>query len=387
VSGLETPHFARVRRALRNYLDISAVAADPKLQETYSAQLTDLAARLEAYDKTSAGDDAVAINHALGWLRRGRQASQLADAVQKRYSKPNVYASVSQHFLAQGIEEDIERTQDVSDNILGTSLHGTAHLIGRTRVELQPNEQRAQFDILLSGQANSNNVGYNGPVTIYSTGATSISGRKSLFMTADGLTSTPAVASCATSSNIYAINAKCGLIEKIAWKRAGQQQGQAESIASSHAAGRVQGQMDAQSAELMANANRDLNQKVRAPLARRDGFPRELRFRSQPDKLQVVALQTNQSQLGAPSDPPAPQTPYDVTVQAHESSIINFGEIMLGGFTLTDERLEQIIRDDLQAEVPEELKITPDKDPWSITFTDETPVRAVLSPRQKRVRR
>ena len=376
--GLETSRFARVRHALRNYLNLATAAADAKLQDTYGTQVTDLAAKLESYDKTGAGDDALAINRALGWLRRGRQAPQLVDAVQAKYGKPNLVGTVSQHFLAAGIEEDIEQDQAVSDVILGTSLSGTAHMVGRTRVEIPSNEQHAQFDILLTGQANSNTVGHNGPVTIYSTGATTISGRKSLYMNDLGLTATPANATCATASSINGISARCRLIEKIAWKRAGQQQGQAEQIASSHAAWRVQGQMDDRAANLITNANKDYVEKVRNPLARRDGLPRSLRFRSQPDKLQMIALEQSPMQLGAPSDPPAPKMAYDVTLQAHESAVVNYGEAILGGVTLTDERLEKIIRDDLAAEVPEELKITPDKDPWSITFTNEVPVRAVF---------
>jgi hypothetical protein len=378
VSGLELPRFSRVRRALRNYLDLATAAGDPKLQEAYGTQVTDLAAKLEAYDKTGAGDDALAINRALGWLRRGRQAPQLVEAIQGKYARPNLYGTVSQHFLAAGIEEDIEQTQPVTDVILGTSLYGTAHMTGRTRVALQPNEKQAQFDIFLTGQAISNNVGYNGPVTLYSTGNTTISGRKSMFVNDLGLTAAPAAASCATASNIYAISAKCGLIEKIAWKRAGQQKSQAEQIASSHAAWRVQGQMDTRANTLIANANKDYTEKIRTPLARRDGLPRDLRFRSQPDKIEMISLEQSPIQLAAPSDPPAPQAAYDVMVQAHESAVINYGEAIIGGITLTDERLEQIIRDDLKGEVPEELKITPDKDPWSITFTDEAPVRAIF---------
>ena len=376
--GLETPRFARVRHALRNYLNVATAAADAKLQETYGTQVTDLAAKLESYDKTGAGDDALAINRTLGFLRRGRQAPQLADAIQQKYGKPNLIGTVSQHFLAAAIEDDIDQTQAVTDNILGTSLHGTAHMTGRTRVALQPNEQQAQFEINLTGQALSNNVGYNGPVTIYSTGATSISGRKSLYMSDLGLTDSPAAASCATNSNIYSISAKCRLIEKIAWKKAGQQQGEAELIASEHAAARVQAQMDSQASTLVANANRDYEAKLRAPLARRDGLPRSLRFRSQPDKLQMIALEQSPMQLAAPGDAPAPKAAYDVTVQAHESAVVNYGEAILGGVTLTDERLEKIIQDDLKAEVPDELKITPDKDPWSITFTNEVPVRAIF---------
>ena len=102
--GLETPRFARVRHALRNYLDVATAAADGKLQETYGTQVTDLAAKLEAYDKTGGGDDALAINRALGFLRRGRHAPQLADTIQQKYGQPNPDGSVSQPFLADATE-------------------------------------------------------------------------------------------------------------------------------------------------------------------------------------------------------------------------------------------------------------------------------------------
>jgi hypothetical protein len=79
--------------------------------------------------------------------------------------------------------------------------------------------------------------------------------------------------------------------------------------------------------------------------------------------------------LAAPSAPPVVNRFFDLATQAHESAVINFGQAVLGGITLTDEELVRLIRDELKQEVPEELVITPDKDPWSITFAREVPVR------------
>lgn len=378
-NGLEMRQFARVRRALRQHLDTAQAAADAKLQETYTKQLEALATHLENHAKTGGADDALAIGQISGWLRRNHQAAELTAAIQRHFHRPNAYATVSERFLAAGIEDDVDQTQGVRDVILGTQIHGTARTTGRTHVDLVPNDRSAQVDILLTGQAASNNVGYNGPVTIYSTGLTNISGRKILVMNDVGLHGYGASASCATSTNIYAIEARCGLIEKIAWKQAMKQKSQAEAIASDHAAGRVAGQMDAQAADLLADTNQRYAEKVRAPLASRDGFPQKLEFRTSAEQIDVTASEQGAAGLGAATAPP-PLTPgHDVTVRAHESAIVNFGEAMLAGVTLTDERLEKILRDDLKAEVPEELKITPDKDPWSITFADEVPVRAVFT--------
>ncbi len=376
--GLEMRQFAAVRRALRHYVDTQA-AADPKIQEVYARQLETLAAHLENYEMTGSPDDALAAGRLVHWLRRHGQAADLASAVSRRFNRPNLYASVSERFLAAGIENDVNRVQGVTDVILGTQIQGTAHTTGRTRVNVVPNDRSAQFDVLLSGQAASNNVGHNGPVTIYSTGLTTISGRKVLVMNEDGLYGYGASANCATSTNIYSIQAGCGLIEKIAWKQAGRQKSQAEAIASSHAAGRVAGQMDAEAADLIADTNSRYAERVKRPLASRGGFPQKLEFRSSAEQIDVTAVEQGTGGLGATTAPPSLSPGHDVSLRAHESALVNFGEAMLAGVTLTDERLEKIIREDLKAEVPEELQITPEKDPWSITFADEVPVRAMFA--------
>lgn len=378
--GLAMPQFVGVRRALAAHADAVAAAGDEKQEESYKQQLEALAASLEKYEQDRSPEEGLAIARTVGWLSRRGQAPQLVAAVQRRFDQPNVHATISERFLAAVIEDDVDQTQGVTDNILGTQIYGTARTTGRTSIDLVPNDRSAQLDILLNGTAISNNVGYNGPVTIHSTGATSISGRKVLAMNEDGLYGYPANASCATSTNIYSISSCCRLIENLAWNRAAQQKGQAEAIASSHAASRVAGQMDAQAADLIADTNRRYASEVRNPLSSRDAFPQRMEFRSTSDRVEIAALQLGATGLGASELlPDLPAGGHDITVRAHESAVVNFGEALLGGVTLTDERLEKIIRDDLKAEVPEELQITPDKDPWSITFASESPVRAVFS--------
>jgi len=239
------------------------------------------------------------------------------------------------------------------------------------------------MNILLGGTAWSNNVGYNGPVTIHSTGVTSISARKSIVMNADGLFGYASQASCGTRSNINNISANCGLIERIAWKRAGQQKGQVEAVASQHAGWRVAGQMDREAGGLIAEQNTRYHEKFRDPLLRRGEFPEELTFSSTRDQLQVRMLQESAGLLAAPDEPPGFGKDHDLALGAHESVITNYGQGVLGGYELTDLRLEKLLKDDLKTDLPEELRVTrpdgtldPDKDPWSIIFAKELPVRA-----------
>jgi hypothetical protein len=382
--GLERPEFTQLRVALANYAAVAEAAADSKLQGDYSKRLEDLATQLDAYAKDPAsGDAALAIGRTLGWLEAGRQAPELVSSVRQTYGRPNFFGYASQRFAAVGIERNVNQVSAINDNILGTSLHGTARMVGRTTLALDDNPTAASMNILLGGTAWSNNVGYNGPVTIYSTGATSVSARKLLQMNANGLFGYAARASCGTRSNIHDIRAKHGLIEKMAWKRAGQQKGEAEAIASQHASWRVAGQMDREAGRLVAEQNERYMSKFRNPLVRRGEFPEDLTFSSTPDRVQARMRQESASLLAAPDEPPGYSADHDLALRTHESAVINYGQGLVGGYELTDLRLEKLIKDDLQADLPDELRVTlpdgkldPEKEAWSIIFAKDLPVRA-----------
>jgi hypothetical protein len=382
--GLERSEFTQLREALANYAAVASAAANDKAQEEYSKRMDDLAAQLDAYAKDrAAGDAALAVGKDLAWLQASGQAPELVAAIRRTYGHPNFFGYASRNFAASGIERDVDQVTAVNDNIIGTQLHGTARLIGRTTLALQDNPNMASMNILLGGTAWSNNVGYNGPVTIYSTGATSVSARKPIVMNADGMYAYAAQASCCTRSNINSICAKHAFIERMAWKRAGQQKGEAEAVASQHASSRVAGQMDYQAGQLIAEQNARYNERFRNPLVRRGEFPEELTFSSTQDRVQVRMLQESNGMLAAPDEPPGYSREHDLALRAHESAVTNYAQGVIGGYELTDLRLERLIKDDLKTDLPEELRVTrpdgtldPDKEPWSIIFAKELPARA-----------
>jgi hypothetical protein len=378
--ALHLPQFTRARTALENYAATSAAAADANLQEQYGAQLEELAKHLEAYAQDPAsGDAGLAAGRTVGWLERNRQARDLVVAIRRAYLQPNVFGYASQRLAASGIEDDINEVAPVRDNIMGTSIFGTAHLTGRTRLVLLENPRAAAFNVFLAGQATSNNVGYNRGVTLHTSGLTQVSGTKYLQMNDLGMSGAPAIACCQTHTHINDICAKGPFVERIAWKRAGKSKGQAEAIASDHAEIRIANQMNERSARLVNEQNDRYVNKFRNPLIRRNSFPQNLTFSSHPDRAEVRALQASSVHLGAPTAPPPVAETHDLALRAHESAVANFGEGILSNYYLTDYRLEEILRDDLKREVPEELRVTDDKDPWAIRFARELPVRAKFS--------
>jgi hypothetical protein len=386
-TGLERPEYMRLRDALVSYAEVLKAAANSKVQDEYGKRMEELAGQLDEYakDRTN-GDQALAIGRNLEWLEDVRQSPELVSSIRRTYGKPNFFGYASRRFAAAGIERDVDQVSAVNDNILGTSLHGTARLVGRTTLSLDDNPNVASMNILLGGTAWSNNIGYNGPVTIHSSASTSVSARKNIIMNPDGLFGYATCASCGTHSTIHSICAKCGLIERIAWKRAGEQKGQAEVVGSQHASARVAGQMDREAGRLIAEQNARYVDKVRNPLLRKGEFPEELNFSSTPDRVHVRSLQEGPGLIAAPDEPPGFSRDYDLAARMHESAVTNYAQGVLGSYELTDVRLESIIKDDLKAELTEELRVTrpdgtldPEKEPWSIVFAKSLPVRAKFS--------
>ena len=371
--GLERIQFRHVRDALGRYADALAFVSDATSREMFEKCIDDLSRRLQTYAEKPSSDDGLAIGRYLGWLERRGQAEQLVSAVRGQYWRPNLFAQVSQRLLATAFERPVDEVQPVNEVILGTSIHGRAFMSGNVALTLVPDDERASFEIRLLGQATSNNVGHNGPVVIYSRGVTHINARKRIHADIQGLQGDRSLVRCSTSSRIQRIAARCEMVRRIAWKRALRTKPEAERIASSRAQRRVARRFEAQTWELLEDANQRLAEKIRAPLLRRDSFPNAVKLRTTENALLVELLRAGSNQMAAPLPPPLLAGQFDVAVRVHDSLIANMAETMIGGETLTDEKLVEMLEQG-EMEVPEELRIGPDKDPWSITFSRDRPI-------------
>jgi hypothetical protein len=386
--GLETRAFSDVRRAINDYAYAVYYAGDP-IKGLYGQQIDELAKRLDSYSKNPNSDDAAVIGRTLGWFERGGQVPHLVSSVRRNFSRPNCYVIASQRLIAAGVEsndarEKLNQPQYVRDYILKMNIHGTAYPNLMMDLVFVPNSERATFDLRLYGGASSNTVGYRGPVTVYTTGYTSINAAKRVYFDASGLTANGAYAQCATSTNINDIAANCGLIERFAWSQAGKTKGQAEGIASARAQSRIAGQVNGEVEPRLAEANESYSEGFRNRLLRRDGFPRVFQASTTDNEMSVTMLHASGGQIAASTPPPDLSVSHDLSARVHESLVLNFGESLLGGVTLTDERIVELLTE-AKAEIPEELQITQDKDPWSITFTRDQPVAATFANNEVRI--
>ena len=374
---LERAAFAEVRRKLDQYLETALLASDEHRQVDLSDRVARLPALLERYQNRPTPDDAFELGSTLAELEDVGRMMPLVSSVRQLHSYPNVYARVSEDVLSAGIGDPVDRTEPVVDCILGTYITGLARTCGITGFDLVPSRNTAVFDITFNGVANSRTVGRNGPATIYSRGQTALSGRKRTILDESGIRELPADGYARTSTTITGISVNRGgliggLIQGVASRRASQSKSQAEAIAGQHAEARLERRLDQEGATASAEANRDYRERLNR--WKREGvYPQQLKFSSTSEHLLVRAIEASRDQLGAPTGPIQIPGQPDVALKVHESLPNNLADTLLAGRTLTDDELRERLADWF-GEVPEEFRLDPEEDPWSVTFADEQPV-------------
>ncbi|MDA1049495.1 MAG: hypothetical protein O3C40_03320 [Planctomycetota bacterium] len=372
-AGLEAKAFTDVRKSLGDYLDRLYISGFEGFSQEYDRRIDELTTQLEAYEAAPSTKRAAEIGSSLEWFDRAGQIESVTSSIRGRHSHPNLHVVASQQLVGSGVRDAIDTTEPLREYILGASVRGTTRLTGNVDLDLIPSEERVAFDITLAGDAVSNNVSYKRGVSIYSTGYTNVNASKRVYFDTEGVTSDAATATASTSSNVSSIAAKCNLVRKIAWKQVNQKKHQAERIASGKAASRVAGRVDGQAGETLAEANENFQDKFRSPLIRRESFPELFDLSTTDTQLLVRLLRAGRAQLAAPGPAPQLQGEFDLGARVHESIAGNFSESMIGGVMLTDERIVEMYKQ-AEMEVPEDLKITQDSEPWAITFARSQPI-------------
>lgn len=371
--GLEAAHWLDLRTKLERFMYLSQYAGDANAEKLYDARVTALAKAVTEAAADPRGPQSLQIARILGLLDRYEQQSTTVAKIRAHYSQPNLMATVSARLASRAASRQINRSLPVNDVILGTTIRGTANTTGQITLQLLANPNQIAAQVQLNGTAISSNTGWNRGVQIKSRGTTTIDGRKVVYVDRNGIVTSPASAHCFTQSQIDAICHDRKLVQKIAWKKACKSKSEAECIANQRAEARIRTELDNEVRQMVAENRVKFEKDVRGPILRLNAMPEELSTWSDTQRIWVRMLQANNFQLAALGPAPFALPTTDVAIQMHESLVSNLSEDLIGGVTLTDEGLAEKIEES-DREVPDELKIRDDTDPWSITFSQNRPI-------------
>jgi hypothetical protein len=361
--GLELPEFVNLAKAIGRYRALASWASAARSRDSraaYEQLLIRIGAALDRHRERPTTETAWQVGRILGVLDGLGLSPRFVAAVRGRLAQPNVEAVISSSFVQRMPQRRANEVRPVRDCILGTTIIGAACTSTQVAYRLSSSPNAISLAIHLTGAADSNNNGYNGPVRIKTRGRTTYTASSNLFLNDEQFTASPVVAVADTNTRIQSINKTGGqfgarLVEKIAWRRAGEQKGQAERISSRHTEERVR-------REFMETVARDLGilrqryeREVRAPLIRRGIEPQQLQVGSEPTGAFIGTTLATSNQLGADRSPPRPRAGSDVSLQIHESAVNNYLVLALASARISQEEAD--VAPALEGDVPNWIKL------------------------------
>jgi len=390
--GLELPKFRGVANALRRYMQMAQIAQQKDQAQYYRSQLEALRPQIEEYRREPSVAAESAIGGRIGFLDNLGRAPELVDSIRREFAQPNAYVDVATSLVAAGVEP-INRREPITDCILGTSIRADAHTTGSVGVASIPSENKAVLEFISEGRTVSQNVGYNDPAVIRSTGYTDFTATKRVEFSDPVFAGRTARSSATTDTNIHSV-AKSGgglgsrIVSNIGWKRVRENERRAEAIAADHAEDRIERRFNKELNDELREARDRYEDEYRRPLARRGELPEHIRFSSDKDSLALEVTQATRGQLGASGAPPEAPQDRDVTMRLHETAVNNYCASILSGATASETEQGEGVKFDVTVpdwmkDAYENRKTEPTDDPapaefrpFALRFRDNRPISA-----------
>jgi hypothetical protein len=208
---------------------------------------------------------------------------------------------------------------------------------------------------------------------VNTTGVTTIDDNKSVFFNDKGISTAPAVAHCETDNTVTSIRANSSQVENVARQRVAQNHRSNELRAARASEDRVERNLNKRVGDDVREANADLQKNFYAPMQRRGVTPQLIKYRSNDTNLFGTQILAAPEHLAASGPPPTFDAQGDVVAQIHASWINNLADAMLRGGVMSDIGVAETLKE-WRGEVPEELQVTDQTQPWDITLATRRPI-------------
>ncbi len=376
--GLESPAFRNVAHHLAALIR-AARAADLADQPTaLKNELQRLADSLNDVQTRPRSRSFKQLASSLEWFERHGFAPELVEGVRELYVQPNFYAHVSADLLTSGSRRTLHQVIPINETSGGVRISGRGVFDGTMDLKLVPNASQAAFRICFDGTFRTSTCGHRDPIGFTTRGVTTVAGTQHLYASGDGIVADRAVVNADTTLRVtnvwstYSRPLKNRIATRVGGNRIMEGKAGSERQLSRKAEENFARQFEAETMEMIAEANARVASSLRVPLKASDIYPRELAFRTTREQLLVQAAQAGPAQLGAASGPSEAFPEAAIAFSVHESLVNNTTATTLANESIASSQLAAII-EQVAGSVPDEFA-SHDGETWTLKLYKSDPV-------------
>lgn len=378
--GLEVTEIRRVAEGLDDYIYLRITIEeniDPSdgLKEAISRLITVLKKTNRSTLETT-----IEINKIVEWLEGNRQAPEICQAIRRLTKKYNFYVQVSDNLALKFISRPVDQTEPILEYVGGRQQSGNAHIVGEITGKLNPDPNKINLSVILSGAANAATITQTRNITVSATSNSSLYAIKDIYFDCQQLSSPPARSSAQVRSTITGINSPGGLVQSVAVNRVNEMKPQAEADAAYKARVRLETMMNKELGGMIAKANAQFKQTSEMYRAR-GLYPDPFDCSTTERSLKLRAHISDGIPIIPQALPEAPDNS-DIFVAIHQSAIIESCKTMLSDLKANQRVFTAIARSMVPEKAYNELskKAAQNKDSnataidGNIYFNDQYPV-------------
>lgn len=373
-AGLEVSAVRRLRSAAQDYSNALRFRSKERTTEVLARQLVKFSDDWSKIESTPTPDEVATLQFILDFLERTDQQVALVQQATSRYSSANIHVTVDDELIYRSVNRFVNQCSPVRDCILGTRIIGSALLTGDVAATLLPSTGSVRLQIALNGTVNSNNIGYNGPVKLRTSGDGVVFASRTLEVNEAGIEMDPVVASASLNTRINSIEHPLGLVRRIAKKKAAQQKHMADRIAHGKLISKLKTAFAEETDSSVQQPDSDVMGQFRSYLQRLDFSEPSRSMGSTSESVFLYATIRKANQLAAPTPAPPIAEPNEATVQVHESVVNNTIGSILAGRTMTRSELQDLVskagRDENELSVDDDQE----KPNFEIDFSPTRPI-------------
>ncbi|MBX3414502.1 MAG: hypothetical protein KF708_17580 [Pirellulales bacterium] len=377
---------SRLTRSQRSFVSQGPVAALTESLRGRAAEPVDLErtlARLEQYERSGLSQDAqlvAADRRQLEWMNTD-EARQLADLIDTHYRNCNLRVAVARELIERLLPARDPQHEAVRETILGVPVRGQGTTTTNLSVRLVPDDARLRMAIEAAGLIDSRTTSRSGPARFWNDGHGQYFVRALLNITPEGIQLGDIDGHATVASRLRnfetdydGIPLVGSLVRGVVEREYSERRGAARRESERKVTHRVEQRIAAEAGKMVANANRQLDERV-GSLLRELGFDTPASVLQTTDQRLIARLRlATEEQLGAHT--PRPRAPSDsvLSLQVHESALNNLVEQLdLDGRQFSVPDLHQWLATKLH--LKNSPAVDPSREEVFVTFAENDAVR------------
>lgn len=363
---MSRPQLQQLRTAVDGAIAAAAYEGDEAATRTeVKRQVNNVVIALLAYEASRTAADAATARDNYRSLRSRfpAAAAVLHNQVLNQYFNHNLHFTVSEHLLSRLISEYRTETGCIADCILGAWVTGSQVTNVNVTADIRPSANSAHFQLVASGNTQSNTTAQKDPATVYTRGNHFFHIGKPVYF--DGRTVSSGAGGIHVDINNTTVGVRTkydgipiigGIVRNIARGEVAKSAPKSKAIAAQKLSGEALPKFETEVSKQFAELNSTLSKTMNSLDSKGVG-PESISTRSSNTHLAVSSRTMGAAFIGGTTPPPAALSLKGMTVQLHETTLNNtLDALELNGRAIHEDELITEIEKSLSALLQRDIK-------------------------------